>query len=365
MDATTPRGEREPAQARADGTAQPAEPVEPAVAAERVQSAETAEPVEPAPTGIAGSTAVGATPPAAAADDSDRREDLSHEDLGPEDLGPEDPTGPDTAVEATLERETAGSNPDEPVVPTTHADDVAIKPDAEPEDFADEDAAGQPEPVPASSHVAAGGAYAAQQGATPDYSASASAPREVVYVAAPHPPKKKGNRGVGVLIAAVSAFIFLFFYALIALLIRAVMTGDTRIEFLRDQSFYIPVLLFTVAFIVLALIVNRAGWWSFVLGSLFVGLFVYFGTIGVLLLLDAATLTPAAATDEFRRFLVNPLVVAAGLVAREVSLWVGAGISARGRRVKARNAEVLAEYERDQAEHRAEIERNGAVVRPA
>jgi hypothetical protein len=252
--------------------------------------------------------------------------------------GPQDPSVPDAAVETTVTAEPVGSRPEaEPVVPT--AEPESVKP-AEPV---------RPE-------------LSQPQSAEPQPAAPA---REVVYVAAPIPPKPKGNRGIGVLLALLSAVLFLVLYALFALLIRAVTGGPVTLEFLRDGSFYIPALLFAVAFVVLALLVNRAGWWSFVFGSLFVGVFVYLGTIVALLLLNAADLTPAAADLRFRQLLINPLAIAAGLVAREVALWVGAGISARGRRVKAKNAERLAEFEREQEARRGEFERNGVVVRPA
>jgi hypothetical protein len=282
------------------------------------------EPVQPTRSG--GSTAVGATPSTASAGTPDVATPTTGTDEAPSaptptDAGPEDPTVPDTAVEATLATEPTGSRP-----------------------------AAQPAPT-----------Y--QQ--TPDSSQPGAPAREVVYLAAPVRPKKKGNRAIGALMALLSAVVFLILYALFAVLIRSVTLGDSSIGFLNDISFYVPVLLFVIGFIILALILNRAGWWSFVFGSLFVGVFVYLGTIALLLLMRAGQLTPADAILQFRQFLTNPLVIAAGLVAREVALWVGAAISARGRRVTARNAEARDNFDREQAERRAEFERNGAAVTPA
>ena len=83
-------------------------------------------------------------------------------------------------------------------------------------------------------------------------------------------------------------------------------------------------------------------------------LFVYFGTIGVLLLSNnVVLLAPSAATELFRQGLVNPFTIAAALVAREVALWTGALIASRGRKVKARNADAQAEFAREQAENRS------------
>ncbi|MFC0680724.1 hypothetical protein ACFFGH_23070 [Lysobacter korlensis] len=340
MDATTPpRGDDEPT--RADPAGPP-----PLV-----------EPTEEGGAAAAGATRAG---DAAPVDGPDRRLDR----------GPEDPTAPDTAVEATLDREPAGSSADEPVVPTANADEVVTTSAAvadEPADdaeeheaSADEHPGGQPEPVPASAHLGSGRAASGM----PDAAAEHAAPqREIVYVAAPQPPKRKGNRGMGALIALLAAVIFLVVYVLFILLLQPVFGTGLDTDFLRNPRFYIPVLLFAIAFILLALIVNRAGWWSFVLGSLFVGMITYFGTIGALLLLRATALTPETAVLAFRQLLVSPTAIAAGLVAREVALWAGAVISARGRRVTARNAEARAEFERDEAERKAEIERNGAVIR--
>jgi hypothetical protein len=353
MDATTPpRGDDEPT------AAQPTVPPP------------LTEPGQPQP--AAGSTAADAPPAEQFAQPAPEPRVESVPESEPAasavvDDGPEDPSVPDTAVEATLEREAAGSNPDEPVVPTAQADQVEINRDADPDEPVD-DLDDQPgavaEPVPASAHVNAGAGYAGAAGYSAAEGAAPGAPqREIVYVAAPHPPKRKGNRGTGALIALLSAVIFLVVYVLFILILQPVFGGSLDTDFLRNPRFYIPVVLFAIAFVLLALVVNRGGWWAFVLGSLFVGMVTYFGTIGVLLLLRAAELTPETAELAFRQLLVSPTVIVAGLVAREVALWAGAAISARGRRVNARNAEARAEFDRDEAERRAEIEQNGAVIR--
>lgn len=182
----------------------------------------------------------------------------------------------------------------------------------------------------------------------------------VVYVNTPIPPKRKGNRGIGALIAIVSAILFAVLFAL-AIVLVGYLNNATVGNFVQRQSFYVPVLLFTVGFVILVLVVNRAGWWAHVLGSIFVGLFVYFGTIGVFLLASGlASLTPNEAMDRFRDALADPLIIAAGLIARETALWMGAAISARGRRVKARNASEKEAFAQA-AEQRAEYERSAAA----
>ena len=200
----------------------------------------------------------------------------------------------------------------------------------------------------------------------PADAAFARPPQRVVYVDAPEKPTKKNNRGIGTLIAVLGGVLYAVLFALIIFVLFYATTGRAVTNFVVQQSFFVPVALFLVGFIVLVLIANRAGWWAHVLGSIFVGIFVYLGTIGILLLLDnLVQMTPAQATAEFNRALLNPLVIASGLLAREVALWVGLAISARGRRVKTRNQKALDDFNKDAAERRAENDRSAAAATPA
>lgn len=188
-------------------------------------------------------------------------------------------------------------------------------------------------------------------------------PPQRSFPVAPVEPKKKGNRGIGSLIAVVSVVLFAVLYAAAAAAIitlnapgQSVLGTLTR--FFGDPVFYLPAILYVVGFVLVVLIVNRANWWSFVLGSLFVGLLVYLGSIGGALLGEnVLAMTPAEASTQFAAFAVNPFVIAAALIAREVSLWTGGLISSRGRRMKARNLAARKDYERASAEYRAEYER--------
>ncbi|MCU1585284.1 MAG: hypothetical protein JWM49_1840 [Microbacteriaceae bacterium] len=187
--------------------------------------------------------------------------------------------------------------------------------------------------------------------------ATSAASVQSIYVPAPVEPRRKGNRGIGVLIAVVSAVIFAGLYALLLAIVLAVSGSGFRFDFLTSQGFYIPVLFFLVGFVVVALIVNRASWWAFVLGSLFVALFVYFGTIATGLIIENIGLqSPSDAARMFGAALASPLVIAAALLAREVSMWMGAVISARGRRVRAKNADAQAEFDRESAARIAEMD---------
>ena len=208
-------------------------------------------------------------------------------------------------------------------------------------DLADEEPAPAAEPIPAQAEP-----HAVQ----------------TVYVRAPQAPPKKGNRGIGSLIALGSAIIFAAIYAGVAALVMPLFappkaTAFEFIRFINNSAFFVPVLVFALFFVLLVLLLNRAGWWAHVLGSLVVGILVYFFSIGILLLLNNVIgMTPSGAAKAFRVAAESPLIITAGLVAREVSLWMGATIAARGRRVKAKNADVRASFDRDSARARAEYE---------
>ena len=183
------------------------------------------------------------------------------------------------------------------------------------------------------------------------------------FTSPPVAPKKKGNRVFGALIALVSSVVFLIVFAIVAAIVISVGAPGQSVvgnltAFLTSPVFYVPAIFFAVAFVLVVLLANRANWWAYIIGSLFVAAVVYFGTIGVgLLISNVVVMTPAEAAAEFARSASNPFVIAGALVAREVAMWSGAAIAARGRRMKVRNRSSREEYERAAAEHRAEYER--------
>ena len=192
--------------------------------------------------------------------------------------------------------------------------------------------------------------------------AAEAAQPQRIFVAAPIEPKKKGNRGFGALIALLSVILFALLYAIVAVIIIAVEAPgqpllETLTEFAINPVFFVPAIFYVIGFVIVVLLANRANWGAYVLGSLFVAAFVYFGTIGVQLVSDNAFgMTPTEASDRFAQYASNPFVIAAALSAREVSIWIGSAISARGRRLKARNVAAHQEFERASAEHRAEYQ---------
>jgi hypothetical protein len=179
----------------------------------------------------------------------------------------------------------------------------------------------------------------------------------VVYIEAPQAPRKKGNRAIGSLIALASAVLFAVLYAVILFLVELGIEGSANFGFLSNEAFWTPVVVFAIGFIILVVIANRAGWAAYVVGSIVVGVFTYFATAAIILLLNASHLKPSEAGEFFQVVLTTPAIIIAGLLAREVSLWVGFAIAARGRRVRARNAEAREAYEREFAATRAEYDR--------
>ncbi|WP_353987306.1 hypothetical protein [Ruicaihuangia caeni] len=215
------------------------------------------------------------------------------------------------------------------------------------------------EPVasaPASAPEAATAAYPAAAATTAYPSAPAEPVQpQVVYVTQPNPPRDRGNRGIGALLAIAAAIIFALLYAGAAMLLitvanQGVFEVDSVTSFFLNAAFWAPVAVFAVTYVLLAVLVNRAGWWAHALGGLVVALLTYFSFVAV------AVWSAGGTVDDFRRLDLwfHPLAVSVFVLAREVPIWFGAAIGARGRRVRARNIEAREQYEREQAAARAE-----------
>jgi len=176
-----------------------------------------------------------------------------------------------------------------------------------------------------------------------------------VYLQAPVPPKKKGNRGTGIGIALIATLLFAVLYALGVGLLLSVRTadafGEPLLSYLATPMYWLPVLVFLVAFALLVLLIHRADWWAFVLGGIPVAILVYGSyLLARVIQQNIFEITPNEAVDVVERSSTFPDGILAGLLARELVIWAGAGISARARRVRARNAEARAEYEQKLAE---------------
>ncbi|HRN28272.1 MAG TPA: hypothetical protein PK781_08690 [Terrimesophilobacter sp.] len=175
-------------------------------------------------------------------------------------------------------------------------------------------------------------------------------PVRTIYVTAPTPPAKKGNRVLGILIALLAAGVFAALYAGAFAVVRILQGASPAADlpgFLGSASFIFPVAITFVVFMLWALLVNRAGWWTWILGSFIVGAAVYAGTIGL-----------AALIYQVQIPWTDPVVIVSAVLAREVTVWLGGILSARGKRLKARNAEARAKFDQEEAERRAERERH-------
>jgi hypothetical protein len=191
--------------------------------------------------------------------------------------------------------------------------------------------------------------------------ADAAAAREVVYVQAPTPPPARHNRGFGVLISLLGAVAFALLYiAVIAILvaIAGASVDATLSSFLQSMAFWVPVAVYAVVSSLFALIVNRAAWWAHALGSLFVAVITYAVSGGIVALaLNVIGMTPEEGVATLGSVFSSPQLIVALVLAREVSLWFGLAIAARGRRVKERNVAERAAFDQSVADRRAEYER--------
>jgi hypothetical protein len=231
----------------------------------------------------------------------------------------------------------------------------------------DETDAAVPEPVPADSvrretylpaaTVATGSAAgAATLAPEPEPFVAAQSTPQTVYVQAPAPPKSRGNRGFGVLVALIGTVLFALLYAGVAyLLITMYGAGRTEgvqvfTEFLVRPVFWVPIVAFFIGFALLAAIVNRGAWWYYAVFSLIIAVLVYFSYLGgALLTVEAWTLTVGAAGEFIAQRWLDPFAIAAFIIAREIPIWLGGWIAARGRTVAERNRLALEAYDRELA----------------
>lgn len=220
----------------------------------------------------------------------------------------------------------------------------------------DGDADQTPEPVAADSVRRETYVPPAAGGAAVGAATLASEPQapQTVYVQAPTPPKKKSNRGFGLLVALLGAAVFAALYAGVAYLMFLGQAGgdatELFVQFLSRPIYWVPVIATFVGFALLVVIVNRGPWWMYAVFGLLVGVLVYFSYIGAALLtVNAWELTPQQAVDFINSRWLDPLAIAAGVIAREIPIWFGGWIAKRGRGVAERNRLAMEAYDRELA----------------
>lgn len=182
-------------------------------------------------------------------------------------------------------------------------------------------------------------------------------PMAPLYFQHPNPPALKSNRLAGVLIALLATLAFAVVYAGLIAIWRAPDYPPSRflsegiLPYLTSLGFILPAIAFFIGMVVLVLIFNRAGWWVYAVLGLIVAVLVW-GTAGA-----GFSLSPQlAGSDELAvqyglslknitSFALTIPGIMAALAAREVAVWFGAWIGARGRKMKRLNAEAMDEYE--------------------
>lgn len=191
---------------------------------------------------------------------------------------------------------------------------------------------------------------------------SADHPMAALYMQSPMPPDLKGNRAAGVLIALLGAVAFAVLYAGIisAMIARdfppSTFLTEGLLPWVTSWGFIAGVVAFFVGLAILVLIFGRAGWWAYVIFSLFVGIIVWVATTATFALTGGPYEAIEGATgfvETARALAFTVPTLGAAILAREVAVWFGAWIGSRGRRMTTKNAALLEEYEAALAEVRA------------
>ncbi|MEH3088984.1 MAG: ABC transporter [Microbacterium arborescens] len=181
----------------------------------------------------------------------------------------------------------------------------------------------------------------------------AAAPQPI-FVQAPEAPTPRGNRGAAGAIGLLAALCFAVVYLGAALAIGAV-NGDVTTANIGDQALaavmswwlWVPVAVFFLAFWILGAFVNRGRWGLWVVLGLLVGVASYAGHIlGQLFQAPFWNVAPSQALTLVGEQAFVPLALVALVAGRELTIWFGAWVAARGRRVTELNAEAQREYER-------------------
>ncbi|MEZ5189589.1 MAG: hypothetical protein R2717_00990 [Schumannella sp.] len=184
---------------------------------------------------------------------------------------------------------------------------------------------------------------------------------------APISLKASRQPGVGSPLAVLGAVLFGAVYAG-AMIVAFVLRGagapmDAFAAFIQNAAFWVPVLPSSV-FVLLVLLVNWAGCWRRTSSEAFSSLWwcTSARSARCSCWADRGRRLGRGVGATFAGIATQPFLIIAALVAREVAIWVGLAISARGRRVKARNVELVDEWEREHADTKARYEQAGSTA---
>jgi hypothetical protein len=189
----------------------------------------------------------------------------------------------------------------------------------------------------------------------------------IVLVEEPMPPRRKGARGVGFAVALLATLVFglvfaAAFFAVGYLFDRRFDAVETLETLWLRPAYLLPVVVFFLAYWIVTLVVNRAGWWAHVLGAFLVALVVYLAHIGGAYMeaqggWESYTALPGIDAEALGQLLLAPLSVLAFVIAREVPIWVGGIVSRRGRKAREYNRQALDDFNAENAERLAAYER--------
>ena len=178
--------------------------------------------------------------------------------------------------------------------------------------------------------------------------------QQPIFVQAPEAPRARGNRGAAGAIGLVAALVFALLYLAATLGLAALDEpialadlGSRTLEILTTWAFWVPVAVFFLGFWVLGAFINRGRWGLWVVFGLLVGAAAYGGhLLGQLFQAPFWSIAPSQAAQLVGEQLLAPLAVIAFVLGREITVWFGAWVARRGRRVTELNDEAQREYER-------------------
>ncbi len=175
------------------------------------------------------------------------------------------------------------------------------------------------------------------------------APAPLPAADAPPPPRRRNNRLVGTAWVLLAALFFEVLYLAAFALVVLVVAGPANVRISMQQLIstpfaWLPVVLFALFYELTVLLLNRAGRFAYVLSSLIVAAIVYVLSAVLILAMQEGGISNEG---NLGRALIAPQVVLIPLIAREVMLWTGLAVGARGRRVRRRNREAQEAYERE------------------
>jgi hypothetical protein len=326
------------------------------------QNPEPGSPTDPS-TPAAAQTASGSERPTTAPERPVAERDILSEDTVQQDtITTADGVGADPVVDDRRVADRADTNADAGVRETRPYQPHTPQRAYSNVDFDDDDTSGNPTSTSTTSQADTGAhpypaaAYepVARSGATGTTTPAETEQQQAfpLYVQAPSEPEVRGNRGFGILIGLLATIIFAGLYAAAVAGLQLVLEGDgTFVENLIQISTSWPFLLATAGFflswVVTATIVNRSGWVHWVLGGFIIGLVVFLAWVGGFLIQERAwTLNVDEVLAEVTGVAFTFGPVLAFVVAREIPVWLGGWIAARGRKVREANLEARAEYER-------------------